>query len=167
MILYNTEWEINQSLTPCSIHEAYRTDQGLHVVLRQEDSIWCPYRRIISPYRTIRLYMQTSEVALRSNMLRNTYYIRAILAHDLLLKAGEDDYDLYQRQLELQLVTEHEEPYIDEFGLYVYQRLEVSMQPSDVDLRYTNDIELENLYNYGIRKSRPVHTSAGLPALVV
>lgn len=162
MILYDQTIDMSQPIQgTCSLSAVYYGDGEPVYVFTQNVRGWCPYRRVVSEVRTLKLKMHTSESMIRSHLVRNKTYIRAIYGHKPFIKAGEDTLEIAEKLIESQLITEYEFPIIDEFGMYVYMRLEVCAHNQDIDLRYTTDSQLENKYNYDLRDSIPRNRGEG------
>jgi hypothetical protein len=163
MDIYEHEVVPLSGLSYCSVSAVFKETDGYSVfIFKQPDACWCPYTRTITTERTLKLRMKMTEYAMRSYMVYNRRYIRCIYAHKPLIKDGEEEEDIFNQQVSLQVMEEYNQPYIDEFGLYVYMRLEISELNYDVDLRYDADPELEKLYNYDLRISEPSSTGDGL-----
>lgn len=159
MDIYGTEVIPLQGLSSCSVDAVFPESNGYSTfIFTQPDIVWCPYRQVLSAYRTLKLVMKIPEPMVRKHILYTPHYIRCIYGHALMLKDTEVEEHIYQRQLQLQVMRESNIPIIDEFGRYVYMRLELSKEPYDVDLRLTEHTELEKLYNYDLRDSEPTFT---------
>jgi hypothetical protein len=154
MIVYDKEVDTSQALVPTRLHCVHPDPVKPLFIFLQDTPGWCPYRKIVTENRTIRVRLAISESVMRRHMLYHPVYIRAIYGHSPLVKEEEQEYDMFQHQVERQLVTEHEFPVIDEFGMHVYVRLEIGNNNQDVDLRYTEDTTLEKLYHYDICDSK-------------
>lgn len=154
MIVYDKEIDTIQVLTPARLHCVYPDPVKPLFIFLQDTPGWCPYRKIVTDNRTIRVKLAISESVMRKHLLYNPVYIRAIYGHSPLVKEEEQEYDMFLKQVQKQLVTEHESPTIDEFGMHVYMRLEIGNNNQDVDLRYTEDAQLEKLYHYDICNSK-------------
>ena len=154
MIVYDSEVNTTQVLVPARLHCVYPDPVKPLFVFLQDSPGWCPYRKIVTENRTLRVKLPITESILRRHMLYTPVYIRAIYGHSPLVKEEEQEYDKFHEQVAKQLITEHEFPVIDEFGMHVYMRLEIGNNNQDVDLRYTEDINLEKLYHYDICDSK-------------
>jgi len=156
MEIYGTEVIPLQGLSSCSVDAVFQELDGYSTyIFKQPDIVWCPYRQIIMPYRTLKLVMQMPEPIVRKHVLYNPRYIRCIYAHAPLIKDTECEEEAYEKQLQMQLMKESNLPMIDEFGMYVYMRLEISEEPFDLDLRITEHTEREKFYNYDSCYSKP------------
>lgn len=154
MIVYDKEVDTTQVLVPARLHCVHPDPVKPLFIFMQDTPGWCPYRKIVTENRTIRVRLAISESVMRRHMLYHPVYIRAIYGHSPLVKEEEQEYDMFNYQVEKQLVTEHEAAIIDEFGMHVYVRLEIGNNNQDVDLRYTEHTELEKLYHYDICDSK-------------
>lgn len=159
MTIYDQYVSTTQVLQAASLESVYHGDGFPVYVFTQPTIGWCPYRKVVSSVRTLKLRMNISESMMRRHLLYNKVYIRAIYGHSPLIKDGEEEYEVWEREVRRQLITEHEQPYIDKFGMYMYIRLVLGTHTQDIDLRYTEDLELEKLYNYDLCDSKPSDTT--------